>query len=101
MSATNLSIVACIHRRPGSATPSCGGRGATLLVEQLQQLLRESRLEVPLRYVECLGECARGPNLRIAPGGPFFHGVTAADLPAVIDALQRMLQGADGGQVKG
>ena len=37
----------------------------------------------------CLGQCAQGPTLRLTPGGDFLFGVTMADLPALLDELER------------
>ena len=87
-----FSLVICINRRLGSNTPSCAGRGSEGLADELERELAHAGLAVELRRIECLGQCDLGPNLRIAPGGAFYHGVGLDDLPAIIGELQCLVQ---------
>lgn len=89
---SEYSVIVCINRRYGPNAPSCAERGSEALADTLEQLLKEMKMEVEVKRIECLGQCERGPNLRIAPGGRFFSYLTAEDLPAVIIELQRLLQ---------
>ena len=84
---TEYSIIICINRRYGLSKPSCAGHGSLELADELERLLGEAKLEIPVKRIECLGDCEQGPNLRIAPGGRFFHGVSMGDLPEVIAEL--------------
>lgn len=88
----NLFIVICINRRFGTATPSCAGRGSEAMANELERLLTESGLEIEVKRVKCLGQCEHGPNLRIAPGGRFYHHLSVDDLAKVITELQRLSQ---------
>jgi (2Fe-2S) ferredoxin len=53
-------------------------------------MVQASALPVKIKPVKCLGECERGPNLRIAPGEKFFYGLQPADLPEVVDFLKKL-----------
>lgn len=85
-----FSVVICINRRLGSHTPSCAGRGSEVLAAELERQLAHAGLAVALRRIDCLGQCEQGPNLRIAPGGAFYHGVGLDDLPGIVAELQRL-----------
>lgn len=77
-------LLVCVNRRLGSDTPSCAGRGSERLVERLVELCAARGLELPVETILCFGSCSRGPNIRLAPGGAFFHGVTEAGLPELV-----------------
>lgn len=87
---SNLSIVICINRRLGDDTPSCAAAGSEQLANELEQLLEKEGMTVPIKRVECLGQCEKGPNLRLVPGGRFFHHLSRDDFPEVIAELKRM-----------
>ncbi len=84
-----VTVVICINRRLSEASPSCAERGSELMADVLEQCLEASGLPGAVHRVECLGQCERGPSLRIAPGGRFFHKLTIEQLPEVISELQR------------
>ena len=77
-------VLVCVNRRVGADTPSCAARGSEQLAERLAGLLAAAGLEVPVETLLCFGSCSRGPNVRIAPGGAFFHGVSDDDLPRLV-----------------
>lgn len=79
-------LVVCIKQR-SSSSASCAGRGSLELLQQLEQTLKRRGLNVEVEKVHCLGRCTQGPNMRIAPGKDFFHGVTPKDVDAIIDQL--------------
>ena len=62
-------LLVCVNRRLGLGAPSCAGRGSERLAERLEQRLAERGLNLELRRIHCFGECERGPNLRLTPGG--------------------------------
>ncbi len=86
------TIVICINRRYCMSSPSCAARGGLELAEQLERELRAAGLAIGVKRLQCLGQCERGPNLRIAPGGRFFHEMSMAQIPQVIAELQRLLE---------
>ena len=83
-----VSIVICINRRYGVGSASCAERGSVELADELERLLEEAGLVIPVQRIRCLGHCEQGPNLRIAPGGRFFHGVKRGDLPRIIAEIK-------------
>lgn len=81
-------VIVCVNVRKGEA-PSCGGRGSLELADQLEKGIAERALPVTLKRIECLGECKDGPNVRIAPGGTFFHHCTHETIAEILDELAR------------
>ena len=47
---------------------------------------RKARL---LERAGCLGLCAQGPNVMLYPQSVWFSGVTPADLPEILAAIER------------
>ena len=86
------ALLVCVNRRLDSGSPSCVARGSEALADRLEAALAARGLELPLRRIHCFGECARGPNLRLAPGGRFFHRVGPDDVESVLDALAARLR---------
>lgn len=79
-------LIICTHHRIDPRRSSCGGSGSEALAEQLEQAFAERGIDLGIERVECLGACGEGPNMRLAPGGPFFRGVDEATLEGVIAA---------------
>ncbi|WP_374338490.1 hypothetical protein [Leeia sp.] len=80
------TLIVCTKHRFLGQQPSCGGRGSKALLDALKPLAAAADIEViPF---PCLGECEHGPNIKLAPGGRFFHQVTMAQLPDIVAAAQ-------------
>ncbi len=81
--ATNAqpSFIVCTNRRLGK--PSCRG-GA--IADALEAALHERGLTIQVQRSVCLGACEQGPNVRIAPGGRFFHQINIARIDELIAA---------------
>jgi (2Fe-2S) ferredoxin len=92
MTTSDHSVIICINRSFSGRRPACADSGSEVLAEELEQQLANAGLAVEVRRITCLGQCEQGPNLRIAPGGRFFHQVSHADLPVVVTELQRLMQ---------
>lgn len=86
-----LRLVICVNERLGAGQRSCAGSGSRILLAELRQRLSDASLDVPIVERECLGRCAEGPAMRIAPGGEFFTEVESATLETIIDRLQQQL----------
>ena len=82
------SIVICVNRRLHAGNPSCAASGSEEIADLLEQRLADEGMAVSVERIYCFGQCDKGPNLRIAPGGRFFHHVTVDDIPALIEALR-------------
>lgn len=88
-----FSVVLCIKNRFKLNSRSCAGSGSEAMADELERLLAETGLGIEVKRVKCLGQCEHGPNLRIAPGGRFYHQLSMEDLPEVIAELQRLTKG--------
>jgi len=79
----------CANRRPEAGKPSCGARGGgEALLEALRQGLgRHPELwgRVAITATGCLGPCFEGPTIVVYPEGVWYAGVTAADIPEIVE----------------
>ncbi len=80
-------IYVCTNMRGGSNKPSCGVRGGKQLKERLQKACHDHKLGVDIEEIVCLGQCEKGPALRIA-GGNFFFGDNSNDVLPVLNWLK-------------
>ena len=81
------TLLVCVNRRFGAAEASCGGRGSEALAEAVERGVAERRIDVAVERICCLGKCQFGPNMRLAPGGAFFMGLTPETIADVLDTL--------------
>lgn len=83
----------CINRRPdGTPRGSCAARGSTELYAELKAMLKErglAQVEARACSSSCLDTCWVGPSIAVEPDGFFYGRVTRADLPEIVDALER------------
>jgi (2Fe-2S) ferredoxin len=83
-----VRLIVCVNHRLGSGQRSCAGSGSLELIERMEAMIAEQCLDVPIVRRECLGRCEQGPVMRIAPAGPFFTEIEAADLATICDRLK-------------
>ena len=81
------SLIVCVNHRSNPDNPSCAARGSVAIADALESGLRERGMALEVTRIHCFGQCERGPNLRLAPGGRFFRGVRLEEVPAILDAL--------------
>ena len=86
---TDTRLVVCVNERLGFGQKSCGGSGSRALIEQLNGLLKQAGLAIPITEQVCLGRCEQGIAMRIAPGGEFFTEVSEQDLSIIVHKLAR------------
>jgi (2Fe-2S) ferredoxin len=86
------TVTVCINDRDERFAPCCGRHGGPEIVAALREALTRRGLYVDVQTIKCLGLCAKGPNLRIAPSGSLYHAMTVEDVPAVVDALDSDLK---------
>ncbi|MDK9722131.1 MAG: (2Fe-2S) ferredoxin domain-containing protein [Rhodospirillales bacterium] len=86
------SVVVCVNNRFSASRPSCAMGGAEAIADALETGIQERGLEIVIERIHCLGECADGPNLRIAPGGKFYRHARLADVPAILDEIESLLK---------
>lgn len=86
-------LFVCVNRRPdGTPKGSCAARGAVELHAALKDLLKQRGLaetEVRACTSSCLDTCWVGPSIAVEPDGYFYGRVTRADLPEIVDALEK------------
>lgn len=85
-------IIACINRRANPDTPSCAARGGVEIAQALEQAIAARGLPVTVERFKCLGLCELGPNLKLSPGGVFFHHMCLADVPKILDEIEGFLK---------
>jgi NADH:ubiquinone oxidoreductase subunit E len=85
---TAIRLVVCVNERLGAQQKSCAGSGSRELIALLKQRFVQENMDIAVDEQVCLGRCAEGIAMRIAPGGPFFTQVTEKNIPAIIKALQ-------------
>lgn len=82
------TLAICINRRFGGDIPSCAERGSEDLADAIEKGIAQRRINARIERLTCFGCCPKGPNMRLVPGGgPFLHGVTADQVPAILDQL--------------
>ena len=69
-------LLVCTNFRANPNNPSCAGRHSDMLLDQLKTAFAKKNIAVEVVASPCMGYCNVGPNARLAPNGPFFHGVT-------------------------
>lgn len=83
------TLAICINRRFGGDIPSCAERGSVDLADAIEKGIAQRRINTQVERMTCFGYCQKGPNMRLVPGGgSFLHGVTAGQIPAILDHLQ-------------
>ncbi len=87
------TIIVCVNDRFTASKPSCARGQSVAIADELERLVAERGLPLSVERLHCLGECALGPNLRLAPGGKFFHHVKLADVTSILDEIEKELSG--------
>lgn len=85
----NKIVTVCINRRGNPDMPSCAARGGVEIADALELAIAARGLPLRLERFKCLGRCERGPNLKLSPGGAFFHGVKLDDLPGILSSMEQ------------
>lgn len=82
------TVFVCVNARDGGRA-ACGnpGLGGLELCESLKRAVKEKGLKVRVAKSGCLDLCKQGPNAFIYPDGEWLSGVTAADVPDIVEKL--------------
>ena len=81
------TVTVCINDRDERFAPCCGRHGGPEILAALRDAVVARGLDVDVQTIHCLGLCAKGPNVRVAPSGSLYHAMTANDVPALVDEL--------------
>lgn len=84
------TVMVCINRRFRGDQPSCAVRGSEAVADAIEAGILERRIAVKMERVICLGQCTKGPTVRFAPGGRFSLETTVAQVPAILNELQKL-----------
>jgi (2Fe-2S) ferredoxin len=88
-------ITVCINHRANPDVPSCAARGGAEVARCLEQAVAERNLPLRIERFNCLGKCELGPNLKLSPGGNFYHGVSPESIPELLDEISASLPNTD------
>ena len=96
MAGPNLErhVFVCTNRRePGSPKGCCADKGADDVRDSFKKLIHENGLKGRMRAnaAGCLDHCARGVTVVVYPEQVWYGGVTAADVPEIVES--HLLQG--------
>ena len=85
------AIYVCVNRRDPNMAVSCQPRGGADVAKAIKAGVAERELDVNIRDAYCLNACMHGPNIRIIPSNTRFYGVRVADVPEVLDIVEKHL----------
>ncbi len=84
-------VLVCTNDRHG-ARKACADGASVQLREQLKEAVGQRphlKGRVRVSAAGCLGLCAQGPNVLLYPQSLWFSGVTPADLPQLLAAIEQ------------
>jgi (2Fe-2S) ferredoxin len=93
-SAARPTVTVCINDRDERFAPCCGRHGGPEILAAIRDGVARRKLNVEVQTIQCLGLCAKGPNLRVTPSGSLYHAMEIGDVPAFVDALEREITSA-------
>ena len=83
------ALLVCVNRRFKGGEPSCAARGSVAIAKAIEQGVHERQIDIAVERIICLGQCTKGPTLKLAPAGDFILGTTAAMVPGILDRLEK------------
>ena len=81
-------VFICVNRRdPGNPKGSCAEKGSEAVRDEFKRQLHERGVKGRMRAnaAGCLDQCARGVTVVIYPEQVWYGGVTAADVPEIVE----------------
>ncbi|MCH9671115.1 MAG: (2Fe-2S) ferredoxin domain-containing protein [Gammaproteobacteria bacterium] len=87
-----VGLAVCTHLRAPHQASCANGPGQALGRALARGLAERGLHNVPVVALKCFGLCEQGPNVRITPGGEFFHHVSLRDVNVIVDAVERHLK---------
>ena len=82
-------VFVCVNQRPpGNPKGCCAAKGSQAIREALKAELKRRGLKglVRANSAGCLDACALGPSVVVYPEGVWYGGVTAADVPEIVES---------------
>ena len=87
--AMTKKIFVCTNYRANPNNPSCASRDSRLVLDLLKAEFAQKDIAIEIEESPCMGYCNAGPNVRLAPNGQFFHGVSTSNLVKLINAAKK------------
>lgn len=81
------TLLICVNRRFKSSEPSCAARGSVPVADAIENGIRERRIAIAVERIVCLGQCTKGPTVKLVPG-EFILGTTLEMVPDILDRLE-------------
>jgi len=81
-------LMICTNRRYGADDASCAARSSLDMAEAIEAGVLERSINISVERSVCLGQCTKGPTLRLAPGGRFILGRSLDDIADILDELE-------------
>jgi (2Fe-2S) ferredoxin len=85
-------VMVCVKQRFADTNQSCGARGSEHIVKLLELEIARENLPISVERSICFGMCDMGPNVRLAPGGKFFHAVTPLRIPEIVESIRQFIE---------
>ncbi|HNV87793.1 MAG TPA: (2Fe-2S) ferredoxin domain-containing protein [Methylotenera sp.] len=85
-------ILVCTNYRANPNHPSCAARGSKEAALELTRQLQGKNVKIEIEESPCMGFCNIGPNMRLIPGGEFFHEVSDKKIAEIIKAVKIFLK---------
>ena len=89
-----LKLMICVNM-VGVNKPCCAKRGSVALAEAIERGVSDRSIALVVERIYCFNKCHLGPNMLIAPGGEFIHGVSPENVPEILDRLEATAGRAD------
>jgi hypothetical protein len=83
------ALLICVNRRFKGGEPSCAARGSVAIADAIEKGVRERKIDIAVERIICLGQCTKGPTLKLTPAGDFILGTTAAMVPCILERLEK------------
>jgi NADH:ubiquinone oxidoreductase subunit E len=83
-------LMICTNRRYGADGASCAARSSLEIAEAIETGVRERDIDITVERSVCMGQCTKGPTIRLAPGGRFILGKSLSDADNILDELETL-----------
>lgn len=84
-------IFVCTNATHDGDRPVCAERGSEGILKGLKEEVKKRGLKGKVRALKsgCMDLCEKGPNVMVWPEGILHSGVSAEDVPALVDRCLR------------
>ncbi len=83
-------LMVCTNRRYGADDASCAARSSLEMASAIESGVRARGIDIAVERSVCMGQCTKGPTLRLAPGGRFILGKSLDDIDGILDELETL-----------